>query len=153
MIDFRTLRVWESFHEVTLNVYEITQKFPSEELYGLTSQMRRSAASVPTNIAEGCGRNTDPDLAKFLTIAMGSASELEYQLILAKDLKYIQQDKHQPIMENLIASKKMLNTFQKKVRIRIPPKRSFPKLCSQYPIPNTQFLTPNTRNYDQNTKS
>ena len=127
MIDFRTLRVWEAFHEITVDIYKITQQFPSEELYGLTSQMRRSAASVPTNIAEGCGRNTDPDLAKFLTIAMGSASELEYQLILAKDLKLVQPDEYQDIMENLIASKKMLNTFLKKVRGRIPPKRSFLK--------------------------
>ena len=126
MIDFRTLRVWEAFHEIVLDVYKITQQFPSEELYGLTSQMRRSAASVPTNIAEGCGRNTDPDLAKFLTIAMGSASELEYQLILAKDLKLIQPDQYQDIMENLTTAKKMLNTFLKKVRGRIPPKRSYP---------------------------
>ena len=127
MIDFRTLRVWEAFHEIALHVYKITRQFPSEELYGLTNQMRRSAASVPTNIAEGCGRNTDPDLAKFLTIAMGSASELEYQLILSKDLELIHQSEYQNIMENLIASKKMLNTFLKKVRGRIPPKRSFSK--------------------------
>ena len=137
MIDFRTLRVWEAFHEITLDIYKITQQFPSEELYGLTSQMRRSAASVPTNIAEGCGRNTDPDLAKFLTIAMGSASELEYQLILAKDLKFIQQDEYQDVMKNLITSKKMLNTFLKKVRGRIPPKRGFSKLNVQSPNPKT----------------
>ncbi len=127
MIDFKTLRVWETFHEITLNVYKITRQFPPEELYGLTSQMRRSAASVPTNIAEGCGRNTDPDLAKFLTIAMGSASEVEYQLLLSKDLEYIRLNEYQNVTENLIASKKMLNAFLKKVRARIPSKTRYPK--------------------------
>ena len=122
MIDFKTLRVWEAFHEITLDIYRVTRKFPTEELYGLTSQMRRSAASVPTNIAEGCGRHTDPDLAKFLTIAMGSASELEYQLLLAKDLEYIHQDEYQTILTELIAAKKMLNTFLKRVSNRIPSK-------------------------------
>ena len=122
MIDFKTLRVWEAFHEITLDIYQVTRKFPTEELYGLTSQMRRSAASVPTNIAEGCGRRTDPDLARFLTIAMGSASELEYQLLLAKDLEYIHRDEYQTTITELIAAKKMLNTFLKRVRNRIPSK-------------------------------
>ena len=127
MIDFKTLRVWEVFHEIALDIYKITRKFPLEELYGLTSQMRRAAASVPTNIAEGCGRNTDPDLAKFLTIAMGSASELEYQLLLSKDLEYIDQIEYETITEKLVAAKKMLNTFLKKVRARIPTKRHYIK--------------------------
>ncbi len=122
MIDFKTLRVWEAFHEIVLDIYRITRKFPSEELYGLNSQMRKSAASAPTNIAEGCGRNTDPDLARFLTIAMGSASELEYQLLLSKDLKYIHQDEYQIILNKLIAAKKMLNIFLKRVRTRISSK-------------------------------
>lgn len=122
MIDFKTLRVWEVFHETVLDIYRITRKFPAEGLYGLTSQMRKSAASAPTNIAEGCGRNTDPDLARFLTIAMGSASELEYQLLLSKDLKYIHQHEYQTILTKLIAAKKMLNSFLKKVRARIPSK-------------------------------
>lgn len=126
MIAFRTLRVWEAFHEIALDVYKITRKFPSEEMYGLTSQMRKSAASAPTNIAEGCGRNTDPDLARFLTIAMGSASELEYQLFLSKDLEYIHQDEYETTTEKLITAKKMLNTFLQKVRARIPTKRRFP---------------------------
>ncbi|MGB3850065.1 MAG: four helix bundle protein [Tunicatimonas sp.] len=126
MIDFKTLRVWEVFHEIALQVYKVTKKFPSEELYGLTVQIRRSAASVPTNIAEGCGRHTDPDLAKYLTIAMGSASELEYQLLLAKDLEYVDQDEYETITEKLITAKKMLNTFLQKVRARIPTKRRYP---------------------------
>ncbi len=138
MIDFKTLRVWEAFHEITLRVYKMTQQFPSEELYGLTVQMRRSAASVPTNIAEGCGRHTDPDLAKFLTIAMGSASELEYQLLLARDLKYIEPDDYQNIIQQLITAKRMLNTFLQKVRNRIPNKYHSK---FQTPNPKTQSLT------------
>ncbi len=127
MIDFKTLRVWEVFHEIALDIYRITRKFPSEELYGLTSQMRKSATSSPTNIAEGCGRNTDPDLAKFFTIAMGSASELEYQLLLSKDLEYIDQDEYETTTEKLLGAKKMLNTFLQKVRARIPAKRHYTK--------------------------
>ena len=124
MTDFKTLRVWEAFHQITLCIYKITKRFPSEELYGLTSQMRRSSASVATNIAEGCGRHTDPDMAWFLNIAMGSASELEYQLLLSKDLAYIDQSQYQTIEKNLTTAKKMLNTLIKKVRDRIehPPK-------------------------------
>ena len=127
MIDFKTLRVWEAFHEIALDIYQITRKFPAEELYGLISQMRKSATSAPTNIAEGCGRNTDPDLAKFLTIAMGSASELEYQLLLSRDLKYMDQDEYKTIIEKLITTKKMLNTFLQNVRARIPTKRRYSK--------------------------
>ena len=126
MIDFKTLRVWEVFHEIALDIYRITRKFPLEELYGLTSQMRKSATSAPTNIAEGCGRNTDPDLAKFSTIAMGSASELEYQLLLSRDLEYIDQDEYKTTTEKLIGAKKMLNTFLQKIRARIPNKRYRP---------------------------
>jgi four helix bundle protein len=85
MKDFRQLKVWEKAHQLALEVYNATKGFPKEELYGLTSQIRRSSMSIPTNIAEGCGRNTDADFARFLQMAMGSASETEYQLILARD--------------------------------------------------------------------
>ena len=83
MKDFRQLKVWEKSHQLALTVYKATKGFPKEELYGLTSQIRRSSMSIPTNIAEDCGRNTDTDFARFLQMAMGSASETEYQLILA----------------------------------------------------------------------
>lgn len=86
MKDFRKLKVWEKSHQLTLAIYENTSSFPQSELYGLTSQIRRSAYSIPTNIAEGSGRGSDAELARFLTIAMGSASELEYQLQLACEL-------------------------------------------------------------------
>jgi four helix bundle protein len=78
MQDFHDLKVWGKAHQLTLDVYKITCDFPKNELYGLISQMRKSSASFPTNIAEGCGRNGGPELARFLQIALGSASEIEY---------------------------------------------------------------------------
>ena len=89
MKDFRQLKVWEKAHQLALQVYKTTVNFPREELYGLTSQIRRSSMSIPTNIAEGCGRHTDAEFARFLQIAMGSASETEYQLLLARDLEFL----------------------------------------------------------------
>jgi len=89
MKDFHQLKVWEKAHLLTLALYHATTSFPAEETYGLTSQMRRAAVSIPSNIAEGCGRDGDPELARFCTIARGSASELEYQLLLARDLNLI----------------------------------------------------------------
>jgi four helix bundle protein len=92
MEDFKNLRVWAKAHELTLSVYQRTRDFPKEEMYGLTSQMRRSAASVGANIAEGCGRRSDGEMRRFLQIARRSASELEYHLLLAKDLRFLQVD-------------------------------------------------------------
>jgi four helix bundle protein len=88
MRDFRTRKVWQKAHQVTLRVYGATRTFPKDELYGLTSQIRRYAASIPTNVAEACGRSGGAEFARFLNIAMGSASELEYQLLLARDLNW-----------------------------------------------------------------
>ncbi len=114
--DFRELKVWEKGHQVTLQIYSITQNFPREETYGLTSQMRRSSASIPTNIAEGCGKGSDAELARFMQIAMGSASELEYQLLLAKDLGYLENPVYERLHEGVIEVKKMLGPFIKKLR-------------------------------------
>ncbi len=86
MRDFRQLMVWEKSHQLTLEIYQATGAFPREELYGLTSQIRRAAASIPANIAEGCGKDTETELARYMQISMGSASELEYHLLLAHDL-------------------------------------------------------------------
>ena len=86
MQDYRKLAVWQSSHELTLAVYRVTIRFPKDELFGLTSQMRRSSSSIPTNIAEGCGRATNADFTRFLHISLGSANELEYQLLLCRDL-------------------------------------------------------------------
>ncbi|MGB7324542.1 MAG: four helix bundle protein [Rubripirellula sp.] len=119
MRDFKDLKVWEKSHAFVLNVYNATRQFPSDERFGLTSQIRRSSASVPTNLAEGCGRRTDKDLAHFCDIAMGSASESEYQLILARDLDYIDPEKHRNLEEQLLEVKRMLNSFTAAVRCRI----------------------------------
>jgi four helix bundle protein len=89
MGDFRKLKVWEKAHELALEIYRVTAAFPPEERFGLTSQLRLSAASVPTNLAEGSGRNSQKELARFCRISLGSANELESQLILARDLHYL----------------------------------------------------------------
>jgi len=120
MKNFRDLQIWQRSHKITLDVYRLTQEFPKSELYGLVSQMRRSSSSIPTNIAEGCGRNTEKDFARFLDNAMGSASELEYQLILASDLEYIPRDTYEKTNAELIEIKRMLNAFIQKVRSSSP---------------------------------
>lgn len=89
MEDFKDLKVWTKAHELTLAVYRSTRTFPKEEMYGLTSQLRRAAASIGANIAEGCGRRSDPEMKRFCQIARGSASEVEYHLLLSKDLQFL----------------------------------------------------------------
>jgi four helix bundle protein len=89
MQNYKDLKVWQKAHCFTLNVYTGTQYFPKEELYSLTNQLRRSAASIPANIAEGCGKNSQQEFAHFLNIALGSSNESEYFLLLAKDLNYL----------------------------------------------------------------
>lgn len=117
MRDFRTLQVWEKAHQFTLAVYKVSSTFPKEELYGLTSQIRRAAASIPTNIAEGCGRGTNAELSHFLRIAMGSASEVEYQLLLAHDLSFLTNDAYTQLSEDLVRVKRMLNRLIQKVNL------------------------------------
>jgi four helix bundle protein len=116
MKDFRDLKVWEKAHQLTLAVYQATTAFPREELYGLTSQMRRSAASIPTNIAEGCGRGSDDDFRRFLQIAMGSASELEYHLLLARDLGYLVAADYERLLAAVIEVKRMLASLITKLK-------------------------------------
>ena len=116
--DFRTLKVWEKAHQLALAVYGATVAFPKDELYGLTSQLRRSASSVAANIAEGCGRDGDAELARFLQIAMGSASELEYHLLLANDLKLLGESDHKLLAANVTEVKRMLATFIRTIRPR-----------------------------------
>ncbi len=116
MQDFRALKVWEKAHELTLEVYRSTARFPSNELYGLTNQIRRAAASIPSNIAEGCGRSGGADFARFLQIAMGSASELEYHLLLAGDLEFLGTEASNRLMGDAIEIKRMLTTLIRKVR-------------------------------------
>jgi four helix bundle protein len=114
--NFRKLNVWEKSHQLTLNIYKSTSSFPKEELYGLTSQMRRAASSIPSNIAEGCGRNTQPQFARFLNIAFGSASELEYQMILSKDLNFIKEKTFDELINNVTEIKRMLWALLQKVK-------------------------------------
>ena len=116
MKDFRKLKVWEKAHILTLAIYKITYKFPKDELYGLTNQMRRSSSSIPTNIAEGCGRSSQAELARFFYMAMGSSSELEYQLILAHDLNYMDEKVLLELLTQLTGLRKMLNAFIQKIK-------------------------------------
>jgi len=116
MRDFRKIQVWERAHQFALQVYKITSSLPKEELYGLTSQMRRAAMSIPSNIAEGCGRDTQTELARFIHIASGSASELEYQLILAHDLGYIRDELYPNLNAEINEIKRMLVGFEKAVK-------------------------------------
>lgn len=114
MQSFRDFKVWEKAHELALEVYRATYRFPREELYGLTSQLRRSAVSVPSNIAEGCCR-TKGDFARFLQIAAGSASELEYQLLLAKDLALLPAPDADALSNQTTEVKRMLTALLTKV--------------------------------------
>jgi four helix bundle protein len=114
--DFRKLEVWERSHRLTLAAYKATAKFPQEELYGLTSQIRRSCAAIPANIAEGCGRGTNNDLARFLQIALGSASELENHLLLARDLSLLNESDHERLAKEVKEIKRMLTSFVKSLR-------------------------------------
>jgi four helix bundle protein len=111
MRNFRELKVWEKAHQLTLDVYRVTAMFPREELYGLTSQIRRAAASIGANIAEGAGKNSRPDFARFLQMALGSASELEYHILLSRDLGYLTEEVHRGLAEQVIETKKMLTGF------------------------------------------
>src|SRR5438445_4516389 len=95
MQDFRALKVWQKAHQLTLAIYQSTRAFPRTEQYGLTSQLRRACSSVAANLAEGCGRRGDGEFRRFCSIAMGSASEVEYHLLLAKDLELITAEDHQ----------------------------------------------------------
>ncbi|WP_298395658.1 four helix bundle protein [Flavobacterium sp.] len=109
MRDYKKYIVWQKSHELVLDIYKTTRDFPKDELFALTNQMKRSSSSIPTNIAEGCGRNSDKDFCRFLYIAFGSANELEYQIILSIDLQFIQIENGQKLLFQIEEFKKMLN--------------------------------------------
>ena len=111
MKDFRELKVWEKGHHLALAIYRVTVKFPRDKLYGLTSQIRRACVSIPANIAEGCGRNSDAELARFLQIAMGSASELEYHLFISRDLDLLTAADYKGLTADTTEVKRMLTSF------------------------------------------
>jgi four helix bundle protein len=116
MRDFRSLKVWRKGHELTLAVYKATRGFPKEETFGLTSQIRRSSESIPANIAEGCGRNGGADFNRFLLIAMGSASELEYHLLLSHDLQLLNDAQYAQLSTEVTEVKRMLTAFIRKLK-------------------------------------
>jgi four helix bundle protein len=113
--DFRELKVWEMGHKLALTSYKVTSGFPKQELFGLTSQIRRSSSSIPANIAEGCGRLGNSELHRFLQIACGSVSELEYHFLLAKDLRYLSQPDYDSVQKELLDVKRMLVALTRKV--------------------------------------
>ncbi len=118
MQNFRDLVVWQKGHELVLVIYKLTRDFPSEEKYGLVSQLRRAAASVPTNLAEGCGRNSTAELRRFAEIAMGSASEIEYLLLLSGQLNFLNNKIQLEITEQTQEVKRMLSSFIQTLRSR-----------------------------------
>lgn len=115
MKDFRTLQVWEKSHCLTIELYKETKCFPKDEVYGITSQLRRATSSVPTNIAEGCGRGSDKDFSRFVQIAMGSASETEYLILLSGDLNYLTKEATEKYIDQINEIKKMLVALIKKL--------------------------------------
>ena len=116
MRDFRDLKVWHKAHEFALDVYRGTRSFPADERFALTQQLRKAASSIPSNIAEGCGRESERELARFLSIAAGSASEVEYQLLLGRDLEYLPSGNYDDLVSKVNEVKRMLNALIRKLR-------------------------------------
>jgi four helix bundle protein len=114
--DFRDLKVWHKAHELTLHIYKLTHDFPSTERYGMTSQIRRAAVSIAANIAEGAVRSSDPEFARFLHIAIGSASEVDYYLLLSRDLEYVGTPDYNVLDTKVQDVKRMLNGLLSRVK-------------------------------------
>src|SRR4051794_17865417 len=113
MQDFRNLKVWQKAHAVTLAIYRKTRNFPSDEKFGITSQLRRSSASIPANIVEGCARGDDVEFARFVNVAASSASETDYHLLLARDLQYLEESRYHELFDRISEVRRMLNTFER----------------------------------------
>ena len=127
MNDFKNLKVWTKAHQLTLQVYRATQAFPKEELFGLVSQIRRSSSSIGANIAEGVGRKSDGEFARFLHIAPGSASELEYHLLLARDLQFLPQKNFDELMHATEEVQRILASLIQQVqpiRMKVAPRKT-----------------------------
>jgi len=116
MKDFRKQKIWQRSHRLTLALYKATSSFPKEELYGLTAQIRRAGSSIPANIAESCGRDGDAEFARFLQIARGSTSELEYHLLLSHDLDFLSDADYAELSKETTELKQMLTAFIKKLK-------------------------------------
>ena len=115
MRDFKKYSIWQLSHKLTLEIYDLTKNFPKDEVYGLTYQIRRSSSSIPTNISEGCGRDSDTEFNRFLTIALGSASETEYLIILSTELNYITEEKSILLLEDINLIKRKTYQLKKKL--------------------------------------
>ena len=116
MQNFKDLLLWQEAHQLTLKIYGLSKTFPKEEVFGITSQLRRASASIPCNIAEECGRYTSKDFANFLQIALGSANETDYLLLLAKDLNYLSEGDFLNVQEKINKIRAMNINLIEKVR-------------------------------------
>ena len=116
MGNFKDLDVWVKAHALTLDIYAITKTFPREEIFGLTSQLRRASTSIAANLAEGCGRKSDPELRRFVHLARGSASELEYHLLLARDLKFLPEQDFKRMAKACDEISRMQNSLSSSVK-------------------------------------
>jgi four helix bundle protein len=118
MQDFTQLKVWQKAHSFTVNLYKITSSFPSEEKFGLTNQIRRASVSIESNISEGCGRNGDREFSRFLDIAQGSACEVKCQILIARDLGYLDNNKSQLLTDKINEVSRMINALNQKLRAK-----------------------------------
>ena len=117
MRNYRDLQTWSKAHKLTLELYKLSRQFPKEEMYGVTSQLRRAAASIGANLAEGCGRKTNTEFARFVKISMGSASELDYHLLLSHDLGFLEKKGYERMSKGLTEVRKMLASLLSTVEI------------------------------------
>ena len=115
MQDYRKIKAWEKAHQFVLGVYAATKRFPKEELFGLTSQLRRATVSIPANVVEGCGRKTRADFARFLSISVGSTNEADYYLLLCRDLGYLENAAYELLHIQVTEIRKMLISFADKI--------------------------------------
>ena len=116
MRDFKKYDIWKLSHAFTLKIYDITKSYPKDEVYGIISQIRRASSSIPTNISEGCGRDSDAEFNRFLTIALGSTSEVEYLIILSKDLNYIDENSFITLNEEINIIKRKIYSLKQKLK-------------------------------------
>ncbi len=134
MSDYKKLKVWEDAHQFTIDIYNITKKFPNNEQYGLTSQIRRSSSSIPTNIVEGSGQLNNGNLIRFLGIAKGSAFETEYQLLLAKDLNYITNEEYKYLLAKIQSIIRRLTNLIKSLKNQKPRTKNQKQVLNPQPL-------------------
>lgn len=116
MVDYKNYKVWQRSHKLVLSIYTVTKEYPKTEQFGLVSQMNRAAISIPTNIAEGCGRETQKELIRFLYISSGSAHELDYLLLISKELGFLANETANDLIQEIDEIKKMLAALIKTIK-------------------------------------